>query len=97
MANNLHISYDLKNPGQNYNTVIEKIKTLGAWAKIHYSFWYVKSPFSAEQARDALASVLDANDSVYVVDATNNNAAWNILSAEVSSQIQGNWGLRNAA
>ena len=39
MANNLHVSYDLNSPGQNYEAVIERIKKLGSWAKIHYSFW----------------------------------------------------------
>ncbi|MEF2549723.1 hypothetical protein VQ045_21775 [Aurantimonas sp. E1-2-R+4] len=39
MANNLHISYDLNSPGQDYTPLIDKIKTLGPWAKIHKSFW----------------------------------------------------------
>jgi len=38
MANNLHISYDLHEPGKNYGEVIAAVKRLGAWAKIHYSF-----------------------------------------------------------
>lgn len=95
--NNLHISYDLKNPGQTYNNVIETIKKMGGWAKIHYSFWYVTSPLTAEQARNALLSVIDSNDSVHVVDATNNVAAWHNLSPEASSYIQNNWNLRKVA
>jgi hypothetical protein len=67
MANNLHISYDLHEPGKNYDRVIGAIKQLGSWAKIHYSFWYVKSNLTAAQARDAVVRALDANDSVYVV------------------------------
>jgi hypothetical protein len=42
MANNLFISYDLYNPGQGYEAVIEEIKSLGGWAKVHQSCWYVK-------------------------------------------------------
>jgi len=75
MANNLHVSYDLKEPGKNYDRVIAAAKQLGSWAKVHYSFWYVKSDLTAAQARDALVRALDSNDSVYVVDATNDVAA----------------------
>ena len=76
MSNNLHISYDLKNPDRDYEKVIAAVKTLGSWAKIQYSFWFVKSEFTAEQARDYLLRYIDANDSIYVADSTNNNAAW---------------------
>lgn len=92
MANNLHISYDLNRPGQNYDKVIEKIKTLGSWARIHQSFWYVKSTLTARQAADAVWSVMDSTDTVYVVDATNNVAAWQNLSDEVANHIRDNWG-----
>lgn len=91
MPNNLHISYDLYNPGQNYEAVIERIKTLGNWAKIHKSFWFVSSSLSANQAADKVWEVMDVNDTVYVVDAKNNEAAWQNLSDEVSQFIQNKW------
>jgi hypothetical protein len=92
VANNLHISYDLHAPGQNYDRLIAKIKTLGAmWAKIHYSFWYVNSPYTAEQAVAVLKTVLDPNDKVYVVDATNNAAAWNQIAPDVGNLIKEQW------
>ena len=93
MANNLHISYDLYQPGQNYEAVIEAIKQLGSWAKVHQSFWYVNSEYSASQAAEHVWSVMDANDKVYVVDATNNQAAWQNLSDEVANHIVGQWPL----
>ena len=91
MANNLHISYDLHAPGKNYDEVTDAIKRLGAWAKVHYSVWYVRSNYTAEQARDILVRSMDSNDSVYVIDSTNNNAAWNNLSPEVSEFIRSRW------
>jgi hypothetical protein len=97
MANNLHISYDLKEPGKNYDRVIQAVKTLGSWAKIHYSFWYVKSDLTAAEARDALVRVIDTNDSVYVVDATNNKAAWHNISPSASEFIRERWQTRAAA
>ena len=67
MSNNLFISYDLNSPGQNYADVIVKIKSLGSWAKIQQSFWYVDSVYSAQEATDIVKAVMDRNDSVIVI------------------------------
>lgn len=91
VANNLHVSYDLIKPDKNYEKVIAKVKELGSWAKIHYSYWYVNSAKTASQAVDFLKPALDANDKVYVVDATNNTAAWNTLPDNVSKHIKEQW------
>jgi hypothetical protein len=91
MANNLHISYDLYAPGQNYETVIAAIKQLGSWAKIQKSFWYVKSAYTTEQARNHVLSVMDDNDSVYVVDATNGVAAWHNIPSDSAAHIRDQW------
>jgi hypothetical protein len=91
MANNLHISYDLKNPERDYAKVIAAIKQLGSWAKIHYSFWFVKSNFTATQARDYLLKHIDSNDSIYVADATNNDAAWHNIPDDSSRFIREIW------
>jgi hypothetical protein len=91
MANNLHISYDLYVPGQNYEKVITAIKELGGWAKIHKSFWYVNSTYTASQACSHVWAAMDGNDSLYVVDSTNNNASWQNLSDEVANYIRDAW------
>lgn len=91
MGNNLQISYDLYKEGQNYSVVIAKIKTLGNWAKIHKSFWYVNSTMTAAEAVSAIWAVMDKNDTVYVVDATNKTAAWQNISAEAASYIKEQW------
>lgn len=91
MANNLHISYDLNVPGQDYEKVISKIKTLGSWTKIHKSFWYVDSAYSAKQAADLVRAAMDSSDTVYVVDSTNNDAYWYGLTDNASDFIQQHW------
>ncbi len=91
MANNLHISYDLNSPGQNYDDVIEAIKSLGGWAKIHKSYWYVDSPKTAKEACEIVWAKCDANDTLYVVDATNNSASWQNVSDEASRYIKDHW------
>lgn len=91
VSNNLHISYDLIAAGQNYAAVIERVKQLGNWAKINQSFWYVNSTFTSTQARDHIKPVLDSNDKLYVVDSTNNEAAWLGLPTDVVSFVVDKW------
>lgn len=91
MANNLFISYDLNSPGQDYEKVIDKIKSLGSWAKIQKSHWYVDSTLTAKEAVDQVWSTMDANDSLIVVDATNGDAAWQNLAKTVQEHIQNHW------
>jgi hypothetical protein len=91
MANNLFISYDLMNPGQRYPQVEAAIKQLGAWAKVHFSLYYVNSASTAEQAAKHVWASMDANDKLIVVDATNNVAYWFNLPADVAEQISTQW------
>ncbi len=91
MANNLFISYDLYKPGQQYDQVIAEIKTLGAWAAVHKSLWYVNSTLDAAQAVSRIWAKLDANDKLIVVNATNNTAAWQNLPDEVVNQLRRQW------
>lgn len=94
--NNLFISYDLKNPGQNYDRVIAAIKGLGSWAKVQYSLWFVSSAYTAKQAADIVWRAQDANDTLIVIDATTSDAAWYGLSTEVSEHIQKHWNRQTA-
>jgi hypothetical protein len=91
MSKNLFISYDLNSPGQDYSTVIAKIKSLGSWAKVQKSHWYVSSNLTARQACDKVWSVMDNNDTLIVIDASNEDAAWQNLSDDVGKHIQNNW------
>jgi hypothetical protein len=91
MANNLFISYDLNSPGQDYAPVIDEIKSLGNWAKVQKSLWYVNSNLTAEQAYQRVWPRMDNNDSLIVVDSTNNESYWNGLSSDVTDHIKNNW------
>ena len=91
MANNLFISYDLYKTGQDYEKVETAIKSLGNWAKLQLSHWYVKSNFSAQQAADHIWKSMDGNDKLLVVDATNNTAYWYNLNKEVSDHLVQQW------
>lgn len=91
MANTLIISYDLNSPGQSYDPVINEIKSLGNWAKVQKSLWYVSSAYTARQAVDKVWAKMDRNDSLIVIDVQNKAAAWEGLNGEVAKHIQQTW------
>lgn len=91
MANNLFISYDLMAPGKDYEAVYTAIKSLGGWAKVHKSVWYVNSAKTAQEAVDVVWRHMDTNDKLIVINATTNNAAWKNMSDDVSKYIIDQW------
>lgn len=81
------VSYDLLEPGQNYDNLIEKIKEAGSWAKLGGSAYLVDSAKSAVELRDEYKKLLDSNDKLYVgrVDAP---AAWSGMPQDVTQWIK---------
>jgi hypothetical protein len=91
MPRNLLISYDLYQPGQNYEDVATRIKSLGTAVKVHKSFWYVRSDRAPRGAADHIWKAMDGNDTLFVADAKTNDAAWYNLPDRVSQLLQENW------
>lgn len=60
------ITYDLYDPGQNYEKLISAIKSLGTAKRISGSCWAVKTHLSSGQICTCLASTLDQNDLLFV-------------------------------
>ncbi|MAZ66748.1 MAG: hypothetical protein CMF25_06525 [Kangiellaceae bacterium] len=91
MPNNLFISYDLNSPGQNYEAVVSAIKSLGSWAWLQKSVWYVNSSYSADAAGTRVIMSMDRDDSLLVIDATNNSAYWRNIGSEASEFVRTQW------
>ena len=89
MKNNILVTYDLNKSGQNYYALIEKIKTLGAWAKVQQSVWYLHTSYSADEVLDHLTKVTDFNDSLFVTNMS--SASWRGFPADVHQFIQEQW------
>lgn len=89
MKNNILVTYDLNKSGQNYEALIEKIKQLGAWAKVQQSVWYLHTSYSANEVLDHLTKVTDFNDSIFVANMS--DAYVRGLSAEIQQFIQEQW------
>ena len=69
MSYNLFIAYDLMSPGQNYDAVRDRIKSLGASWQFQFSLFYVSTDSSPEQAYAHIAAVMDSNDRLAVINA----------------------------
>jgi hypothetical protein len=61
------ISYDLQDPGQDYENLYDEIKNLGSWTHILESTWLVDCEISsAGDVRDELMDEIDNNDKLFV-------------------------------
>lgn len=69
MASNLFIAYDLMSPGQNYDAVRDRVKSLGQWHQFQYSLFYVHTGLEPQQAYTHVLAVMDANDRLAVINA----------------------------
>jgi hypothetical protein len=83
----IQINYDLKKPGQNYERLIEKIKSLGSWAHPCDSCWLVSTSMSAKAVSDVLKTYIDTNDNLLVNQFTTHDyGGW--LSKEIWEWIR---------
>jgi CRISPR-associated endonuclease Cas2 len=74
------VSYDLVNPGRDYNKLIDKLKSMGA-QKVLLSQWVLLSNLSAQQIRDTLQQFIDTNDRVVVIEFTDRDwATYNAMT-----------------
>jgi len=83
------VTYDLSNPGRNYESLLKIMKAKTAWARLGGSSYLVLTELNATQLRDKLSIVLDNNDSLYV-GLMGNSAAWRWLGDNVSNWIKNN-------
>jgi hypothetical protein len=70
MANNFFVAYDLMSPGQNYDAVRDRIKSLGSWHQFQFSLFYVNTTFTAQEAHAHVRAAMDENDRLAIINAT---------------------------
>lgn len=85
----LIVTYDLNNPGKNYELLLKRIKNYRVWARLGGSSYLIRTDQTVVQVRDNLVTVLDGNDSLFVGTAPP-PSAWRGLSDEVSKWIHAN-------
>lgn len=85
----LIVSYDLVNPGQNYELLLQAIKSFGGWARLGGSAYLIATSLTPVEVRDRLVPLLAWDDHLFVGMATA-PSAWRGLPDDVS-----NWILQN--
>jgi hypothetical protein len=66
------ITYDLNKEGKDYNTLYDKIKSLGQWFHPLESVWFLKSTLdNVNEISEQLRTTMDNNDHIFVVDISN--------------------------
>ena len=83
------ISYDLNNPRQNYDDLIEAIKKYGTYCKINKSDWIICTEDNTTTIRDNLKKHLDSNDRLFVGELSG-VAAWCGYKESTSSWLKKN-------
>ncbi len=85
----LIVSYDLVDPGQNYERLIKLIKAYPSWARLGGSAYLILTDIPPKAVRDNLAQALDKNDKIFVGVAPA-PSAWRGLPEDVSKWLQAN-------
>lgn len=66
----LEISYELRKPGKDYNSLYDTLKAASSWCHPMTSHWFIKTEDSVQTWADRLMKIIDQNDSLFVVDIT---------------------------
>lgn len=72
------ITYDLNNPGQRYDQVIQAIKdsSNGSWCTFWKSSYLIASSLTANQIVDNIKDHLDKGDKLIAMEVTKNYQGW---------------------
>jgi hypothetical protein len=81
------ITYDLRQPGRDYTSLYESIKSLGRWAHPVESVWITDTSQSPADIRDTLKDHVDGNDMIFVVQLRQHWASSN-LDASVTDWLK---------
>lgn len=81
------VTYDLSQPGQNYDKLLNLIKAEMDWARLGGSSYLVESNSTAVALRDKYKAALDSNDQLYV-GAVSSPAAWTGMPNDVTEWIK---------
>lgn len=72
---NYLVTYDLNRAGQNYDGLIDAIKSYSC-KHVMQSVWFVKSDSSANEISEHLRAFIDNNDNLFVGEINYNHAGW---------------------
>jgi hypothetical protein len=75
------VTYDLKQPGRNYQPVHDYLKKF-TYCKGLESVWLLDTTLTTTAIRDALSKLVDASDKTFAVRITKDWGSWNYDCAD---------------
>ena len=88
--NTLLIGYDLNRSGQDYDELIDALKSYPRWWHYLDSTWLIKTELSATAVRNTLGKLIDANDELLVVNVSNDPWASKGFNAKGTDWLRNN-------
>lgn len=85
----LIISYELTNPAVSHEPLVQRIKSLGSWARLTNSSYLLLTQYDPVQVRDHLCQVMHTGDKIYV-GVGSSPSAWTGMPNDVSQWIHQN-------
>ena len=70
------VSYDLNQPGQDYDSLIAAIRSYNGYCQALKSQWFICSDKTAKQICEHLVQYIDENDWLIVCELSSNFRAW---------------------
>ena len=70
------ITYDLKAPGRNYESLYQGIKSCGKWWHYLQSSWIVATNESSQQIWNRLAATIDQTDFLLIIEVRKDRYGW---------------------
>lgn len=70
------ITYDLKVPGKNYETLYSAIKSYGNWWHFLESNWMIVTHESSVQIWNRLAKTIDRSDFLLIIEVRRDSHGW---------------------
>ena len=86
----LLIGYDLNKSGQNYDELIEQLKSYSKWWHYLDSTWLIKTDDDHKKVRTDLRALIDSNDELLVIDVSGDAAAWAGFSDRAGTWLKEN-------
>lgn len=84
------VNYDLNKTGQNYDKLINYLKSHQGWARPVRNSYLVKTSLNAGELRDGIQQHVDSNDAVLVIDISGGNWGSYNISKGVTDWLKKN-------
>ena len=91
MSNNLFVSFDVHDIAREPSLILGAIEELGQAVRLFSCTWYVRSNLSASEAAERVWDVMEPEDRLLVIDATQQEVATLNLDERCTQWMMNRW------